>query len=70
MRLRPNGCRSFGGLSGAGRPARGRSSGATVGPPPVALWRSVMDLFHDVKEKDEDEEEEEEEDDEDESSAG
>ena len=48
------------------RPAKRRDGRSTSTAEEVALWRSVMDFLHDMKEEDE-EEEEEEEDDEDES---
>ena len=48
------------------RPVKRRDGRSTSTAEEVALWRSVMDFLHDVKEEDE-EEEEEEEDDEDES---
>ena len=48
------------------RPVKRRDGRSTSTAEEVALWRSVMDFLHDVKEDDE-EEEEEEEDDEDES---
>ena len=48
------------------RPVKRRDGRSTSTADEVALWRSVMDFLHDVKEEDE-EEEEEEEDDEDES---
>ena len=49
------------------RPVKRRDGRPTCSADEVALWRSVMDFLHDVKEEDEEEEEEEEEDDEDES---
>ena len=48
------------------RPVKRRDGRSTSSADEVALWRSVMDFLHDMKEEDE-EEEEEEEDDEDES---
>ena len=49
------------------RPVKRRDGRSTSTAEEVALWRSVMDFLHDMKEEDEEEEEEEEEDDEDES---
>ena len=48
-------------------PVKRRDGRSTSSAEEVALWRSVMDFLHDMKEEDEEEEEEEEEDDEDES---
>ena len=49
------------------RPVKRRDGRSTSTAEEVALWRSVKDFLHDMKEEDEEEEEEEEEDDEDES---
>ena len=47
------------------RPVKRRDGRSTSTAEEVALWRSVMDFLHDVKEEDEEEDEEEEEEEED-----